>query len=293
MAKSLKFKRPKNLEFILIVIILFLCLYIYKQFSPRSFPPDFKELNFIPPDVQKQLGGNAISTSGSFRIPILLYHYVEYVKDRGDRIRISLNIEPDIFDEQVKTLKEGGYTFLWASDVPDILNGSAKLPPKCVILTFDDGYRDFYTDVFPILKKYRAKAVAYIVPGFLDEPNNLTHLQLKEIAESKLVEIAAHTVDHVYLRGLDERKVKFEVEQSKLMLERELHIPIVSFAYPYGAFDVSSIDIVKNAGFKSAVSTVAGIDEGAYNAYFLYRLKPGVMMGKTLLDFLAKSNFSN
>lgn len=259
---------------------------IFLKQNPRSFPPPIKEQTYIPSDVQKKLGGPAAYTFGSYRIPILLYHYVEYVKDKGDKIRISLNIEPDIFDLQVKTLKDDGYTFMTTAEVPDILRGTAKLPKKPVILTFDDGYRDFYEYVFPILKKYQVKAVAYIVPGFLDEPNNLTHRQLKEIADSNLVEIAAHSVNHVYLRGLDEKRVKYEVEQSKQMLEKELNIPVVSFAYPYGAFDLKAMDIVKDAGFKSAVSTIPGIDEGVQNAYFLYRLRPGVMSGKTLLDFL-------
>lgn len=266
-----------------LLVIIYAGLYICKSFFPRSFLPDIHEQTHVPLEVKKTIKSPPLF---SVRIPILLYHYVEYVKDRGDKIRISLDIEPYAFDSQVKTLKDAGYTFLTPNQIPDLLEGKMSIPKKPVILTFDDGYRDFYTDVFPIIKKYDARAVAYIVPGFLDKPNNLTHKQLKEIAQSKLVEIAAHTVDHAYLKGLNEKRVKFEVEQSKAILERELGIPIVSFAYPYGAFDLNAINIVKNAGFKTAVSTVAGIDVSEDNMFFIYRLRPGYRTGKQLLDFL-------
>lgn len=258
-------------------------LYIYKQFFPRSFPPDVNEQSQIPPEVKKTL---EVKKAISLRIPILLYHYVEYVKDKGDTIRISLNIEPYAFESQVKTLKNTGYTFITPNQIPDLLEGKMSVPKKPIILTFDDGYRDFYTDVLPIIKKYDARVVAYIVPGFLGKPNNLTHQQLKEIAESKLVEIGAHTVDHAYLKGLNEKRVRFEVEQSKDMLEKELHIPIVSFAYPYGAFDLNAIQIVKNAHFKTAVSTVDGVDINKDNLFFIYRIRPGYRTGKELLNFL-------
>lgn len=266
-----------------IAIIISTGIYIYKSFFPRSFPPDMNEQTQIPVDVKKTLNHQI---SSSFRIPILLYHYVEYVKDRGDKIRISLNIEPDIFDAQVKTLKEAGYTFLTPNQIPNFFNDKINLPKKPIILTFDDGYRDFYTDVFPILKKYNVKAVAYIVPGFLGKPNNLTHSQLKEIANSGLVEIAAHTVNHPNLKGLTKKRLKFEVEQSKIDLENELHIPVISFAYPYGAFDLNAIQAVKDAGFKTAVSTVAGVDINKENIFFIYRIRPGVRTEQYLLNFL-------
>ncbi len=231
----------------------------------------------------------AASISAHLRIPILMYHYVEHVKDRNDKIRISLNTLPETLDMQIKTLKDAGYTFMTTAEIPKYFQGGKWLPNKPVILTFDDGYRDFYTDAFPILKKYQAKAVIYVVSGFLDKSNNLTHKQLKEIADNGLIEIGAHTINHVSLKGMNSKKAQLEISKSKDDLEKELGIKVVSFAYPYGSFDLPAIELVKNAGFDTAVSTIPGTEVNLDNLYFLYRLRPGGRVGTSLLDFVGSS----
>lgn len=245
--------------------------------------------NTIPPDVlakieqeEKVLGVKTV------HVPILLYHYVEYVQDKGDTIRISLNITPYTFEEEIKTLLDAGYTFLTNRELTQVMEGKRKLPKKPIVLTFDDGLRDFYTDAYPILKKYNAKATQYVIAGFLDwNQNHMLKTQVAEIANDGLVEIGAHTVNHVWLKGQTQGSVRYEVSESKKMLEDIIKQPVVSFAYPYGAFDVQAIDEVKKAGFSSAVSTVPGIDQVSTNKYFLYRLKPGGRTGESLLSWLS------
>src|SRR5690348_2420505 len=172
----------------------------------------------------------------SVRLPILIYHYVEYVQDKGDTIRQSLNIPPHILTQQIETLKKAGYMFVTPSYSKYALDNKMKPADKIVMLTFDDGYRDFYTDVFPILQKEQVKAVAYIVPNFLDRPNFMYTSQLKEIAKSPWVEIGAHTMDHVWLKGVSEKTARYEIIQSRKTLQDLLGVPVNSFAYPYGAF---------------------------------------------------------
>lgn len=282
---------------VLLLIIFFSAFLIYQKITPaNSFYPDINEIYSLPEDIEKMLENPASNPLAEaplvpaipshFKIPILLYHYVEYVKDRGDKIRISLNIEPFIFDQQIKTLKDAGYTFITPREIPKYFSGLKKIPVKPVILSFDDGYKDFYTDVFPVLKKYNVRAVAYIVPGFLDKPNNLATWQLKEIAKSGLVEIGAHTMYHSFLKGMDEKEAKLTIEQSKTYLEKNLGIKIVSFAYPYGAFDLKTAQIVKKLGFKTALSTVSGSDVNLHNLFFLYRIRPGYRTGESLLKIL-------
>ncbi len=225
-------------------------------------------------------------TPTKLKIPILIYHYIEYVKDPKDKIRLSLNIQPWLLEQQIKTLKQNGFTFLTPSDIPDILTGKTKLPARPIILSFDDGYRDFYTDAFPILKKYQARAINYVVPGFLDLPNNLTHQQLAELNTSSLIEIGAHTVSHAYLKGLNKKRVEFEVRQSKIALEHELKKEIVSFAYPYGAFDLQAVQVVKEAGFKTAVTTLPGVEIHPDNLLLITRIRAGNLTGEGLIHFL-------
>lgn len=225
------------------------------------------------------------------RLPILMYHYVEIVTDQKDTIRKSLDILPSTFDSQVKTLQDAGYTFLTTSQIPDILDGKLPLPQKPIILTFDDGYRDFYTDAYPILKKYHVPATAYIVPGFLDKPNYMFKTQLDEINRDGLVEIAAHTVHHAYLKGMSTERAQKEITDSKTMLEAQIDKPVVSFAYPYGAFDLDIAQLVQEAGFTNATSTLPGVELDGKNTYFIFRLRPGARTGKMLLTYLEQTTY--
>ena len=218
--------------------------------------------------------------------PVLVYHYVEIVLDEKDTIRKSLNTPPYLFIKQIETLKNAGYTFITASELIDILNGKISLPQKPVLITFDDGYRDFYTDVFPILKKYNIKTTVYIVSGFLDKPNHMFTWQLKQIARNRLVEIGAHTVHHYSLKGLSPTLTKYEIEESKNSLEKIIGTPVVSFAYPDGSFDEQAIKIVKESGFKSAVTTMHGFETNQKNKYSIYRIHPGDKVDNYLINFL-------
>ncbi len=277
-------RRRKNYLSLILLVILAVLLASFFILKASNFNKPIPDVVEIPKDVQESI--KDVKPQKTLRVPILLYHYVEYVKDEGDTIRKSLNIVPYVFDQEVKTLKDAGYAFITTRDLADALDNEIVLPPRSIILTFDDGYRDFYTDVFPILKKYQVKAVAYIVPNFLDKPNNLATWQLKEIAKSGLVEIGAHTMNHSYLAGLPLQRVKYEVEQSKKFLERNLGVKVVSFAYPYGAFDNQAIDVVKKAGFRSAATTISGVFTLDINRFFLYRIRPGGRVGQALLNLL-------
>lgn len=293
MAKSKKSRKKPSVYCylnIFLAIILILLIGVLLFFKVSNFNKPIQDVTKIPPEVQQSIKN--VKPQKTLRIPILMYHYVEYVKDPGDTIRKSLNIVPFVFDEQIKTLKEAGFDFVTIKDLADDLDDKNTLPEKSVILTFDDGYRDFYTDVFPILKKYQVKATIFVVPNFLDKPNNLDTWMLKEIVKSGLVEVGAHTMNHAYLSGLPLNRVEYEVKESKKALEKILGIQIVSFAYPYGAFDNAAIDVVKKAGFESAVTTIPGIFSMDVNRFFLYRIRPGGKIGVDLLRLLEQTNLA-
>lgn len=224
----------------------------------------------------------------SLEVPILVYHYVENVTDNRDTIRKSLNTNPQILIKQIETLKNAAYTFITPKELMDIMDGKMPPPKKSVILSFDDGYRDFYTDVFPILKKYQVKAVAYIVSGFLDKPNYMFTWQIKEVAKSGLVEIGAHTIHHIPLTSVLLEQAKSEIEGGKTALEKLLNIPIVSFAYPDGRFDEQIAKLAERAGFRSSATTIHGNIAAQENKYFLYRIHPGQHVDSSLLNFISK-----
>lgn len=271
-----------------------LITHLYPELLTGSSETMEQSQNSIPPDVIARINTQVLGAQSTdntkkppvVHVPILMYHYVEYVQDPGDKIRISLNTTPATLDLEIKTLKDAGYTFLRHKDLTRIMDGTLAIPPKPIVLTFDDGYRDFYTDAYPILKKYNVKATQYVISGFLDRPNYMLTSQVQELAKNGLIEIGAHTVDHLWLKGLPSSTVSFEINQSKKQLEDIIKKSVVSFAYPYGAFDTQAIDTVMNAGFSSAVTTVLGIDQPQSNKFFLYRIRPGGLTGKALLSYL-------
>ena len=283
-----------------IISVLFLIVaagvlfFVHETHSQKPFVADTQRnsMKKLPPDIKKEL--QYASPSATFRVPILMYHYVEYVKDKGDKIRISLNIIPAVFEQQVITLQQAGYTFMTAKDLADALDGKRQMPDQPVLLTFDDGYRDFYTDVYPILQAYNVKATSYIIPGFLNQPNFMTDAQVQEIASKSadLIDIGAHTVHHVWLKGLPYITAQKEINDSKTMLEQLTGHSVVSFAYPYGALDKQAVALVADAGFTTAVSTIPGINASQINRFFLYRIRPGARTGASLLQLLQQNSFN-
>jgi peptidoglycan/xylan/chitin deacetylase (PgdA/CDA1 family) len=281
----------------LLVMLAIVCVSLFAMFV-RSYlvehSPQHSDryVDEIPSDIQKSMDADTDQTGMKIRIPILIYHYVERITDKRDTIRASLNIYPQVLRSQIRTLKDAGYLFITPSYISMALSGKIKPAEKVVMLTFDDGYRDFYTDVFPILEEEQVKAVAYVVPNFLDKPNFMFTSQLLEVANSPYVEIGAHTMDHAFLRGMDRKTAQFEIAQSKKSLERLLHTQVRAFAYPYGGFDKQAIELAAGAGFTTAVSTVPGITQTPANKYFLYRLRPGDRTGEALLRYLSQDTFS-
>ncbi len=227
----------------------------------------------------------------SISVPILLYHYVEYVKDQKDTIRKSLDIVPAVFDNQVSSLQAAGYVFITPSYLNDVLDGKKIMPRKSVILSFDDGYEDFYTDVLPILKKYNVHAVEYVISGFIDHPNYMTGEELGEVIKSNLVEIGCHTVHHPNLAQLNTISAEQEISGCKKDLQSRFGVNTISFAYPYGAYSESLFPILKTAGFKNAVTTKEGTVLSQQNVYAIPRLRPGARLGEELLSFLKKIRY--
>jgi peptidoglycan/xylan/chitin deacetylase (PgdA/CDA1 family) len=284
---NFNFKNYLYLLFVLLVVFmvgLFIDKFISSQIK-TIVETSRSEVRKIPTSIEKQYQKEA-SISATFRVPILLYHYVEYVQDKKDTIRQGLNINPFIFDNQIKTLSEACFTFITAKELGEVLDGKRVLPKKPVLLTFDDGHWDLDTEVLPILKKYHAKATAYIISGFLGGSDFLSQTQLKDVISSRLVEVGAHTVHHISLKGKFSPIVNYEISQSKKDLEKDYNLHVVSFAYPGGAFDEQAIEAVKNAGFSTAVSTIPGFAQSIANRFFLFRLRPGYRTGQQLLDYI-------
>jgi len=285
----------KDISIAIIILLLLLCIgsFIFYKYLASQIRSDVTTITPLTSDNNKQLTKQTVKTvsSATFRIPILMYHYVEYVQDKKDKIRQSLNITPYTFEQQIKTLQNAGFTFMTAKELGDAIDGTTQLPKKPILLTFDDGHWDFDKVVLPILKKYHIKATVYIITGFIGKSDFMTQNQLQDVVSSGLIDVGAHSIHHAMLKGKFFPVVAYEVYQSKAMLENTYHISVASFAYPDGVFDQQAINIVKGSGFTTAVSTIPGIEQSNKNRFFLYRLRPGYKTGETLLEYLRQNVF--
>jgi peptidoglycan/xylan/chitin deacetylase (PgdA/CDA1 family) len=202
----------------------------------------------------------------SVRLPILMYHYISVNPNwPNDRVRTGLSVPPKQFAAQLRT--------------------SALLPAKPVILTFDDGYEDFYTNAYPLLKRYHAKATIYIISQKVGRAGYLTWPQLRTLAASPLLTIGAHTHTHASLVTLTAQRSWAELAGSKSDLEQQLGIQIEHLAYPAGAYNQTTIEQARQIGFTTAVTTHEGLEHDADQLLVLTRVR--VNGGATLADLMA------
>lgn len=250
--------------------------------------PYYEKKVFQPP---KELVREATKSAElKIKLPIIMYHYVEYVKDAGDLIRKKLNITPYLFNEQLSELHNAGYKTYFVREIPDILDLKIDYATRSAVLTFDDGYGDFYTDVFPILKKYQMKATIYIINHYIGRKGFLTEKEIKELISSGLVEIGAHTLDHFYLKQAPITVTRRQIFESKELLEERFGVEVKTFAYPYGAFSPETVELVKEAGFTAVVSVIPGVYQSKENLFYLSRIRPGIFTLQNMIKVLESYN---
>ena len=171
-------------------------------------------------------------SSSSQNIPILMYHYVELAP--ATTTLQGLYLDPTIFKSQLNEIKRENFNNVFVSEVANSFILKKSLANNSIALTFDDGYEDFYTNVFPLLKKCKIKATLYVIINALDTPGYLTRKQLKELADSEYIEIGSHTFNHPDLTTLNQFKSEYEIIKSKKALEDIVNKPVLSFCYPFG-----------------------------------------------------------
>lgn len=205
------------------------------------------------------------------RVPILTYHYIRTVTDKKDILGARLSVTPAVFEDQLKKLQKEGYQTITLDNLAAAWEGTYTLPSKPIIMTFDDGYDDFYINAYPLLKKYNFQATAYIVPNFINKPHYMTLMQVKELSQSRLITIGAHTMSHLDLRTKNNKITKQEIIGSKEYLEHLIGMKVQHFAYPYGKYTENTIKIVKEAKFTTATTMARGMEHEEKNRFSLTR----------------------
>lgn len=222
-------------------------------------------------------------------VSILMYHMI------GDMENNSAVMTEDNLRIQMQYLKDHGYHPITMQELYDYVTKGEKLPSKPVCITFDDGYLDSYTIVYPMMKEFGYPWTLFLITDDVGKSyNRMTWEQLKEMADSGAVTIANHTLSHPKLHNLPTRAEKEnEIIGANKALKYHLGIDNLWFAYPYGDYDDEVIDICKKAGIKLAVTTDAGrVHVGSY-PYDLKRVYIGnnVSLAR-FMERLTKDNYA-
>lgn len=177
-----------------------------------------------------------------------MYHHIRNYADTTDTIGFNLSVTPERFKQQLDLIQSRGYTAITFADL-----ANPNLPAKPIILTFDDGYQNFYDNAWPELKSHNMSAVSYVI---VNERGGdyMTAPEIKTISAAG-IEIGSHTLSHPNLTKISANKVATELTESKASLESLLGRKVISFCYPTGKYNLEIENIVQSNGYEYAVTT--------------------------------------
>ena len=214
-------------------------------------------------------------------VPVLLYHKID-VPAPDSRVRGGFT-PPARFARQMAYLKKRGFVFYTASELTEHFREQGSFPPNAVTLTFDDGWKDNYTNAFPVLKRLGIKATIFLIPSCIgqtsakaqaDGESGREHLSREEIIEMSRhgIEFGSHSMNHRLLHEIAPPDVEFEITESKQQLEGLLQKPCKVFAYPAGFFTEQAQRVLETTGHVAAFTTVYGPVENP-DLYALNRIE--------------------
>jgi peptidoglycan/xylan/chitin deacetylase (PgdA/CDA1 family) len=212
-------------------------------------------------------------------LPILCYHNVAPAPKEA-RFRL-LYVSPDRFERQLWSLRRVGLRGVSTSEgIARLSSGTAR---GCVVLTFDDGYTDTVTTAAPLLKQYGFGATCYVVSGALGTYNRWDAeylgerkpLMSREQLEQWLaagMEVGSHSFSHPRLHEVPQDAALYEIAESRTALRNMLGVAVEHFAYPFGQFTGDTVELVRRAGYSSAVTVLPGVAQASDDPLRLPRM---------------------
>jgi peptidoglycan/xylan/chitin deacetylase (PgdA/CDA1 family) len=220
------------------------------------------------------------------RLPILMYHSISETPNESGRKHPYFVTETSlkVFDAQMKYLRDSGYSTISVDHAVALLNSKQPDDRRYVVITFDDGYRDFYSHAFPVLNKYGFCATVYLPTAYINHESQqflgkacLTWSDVRELYAAG-VQFGSHTVTHPKLKFLSSSDLEREIWCSKDTIENKLGTRIKSFSFPYAfpeedrEFMRRLQNVLEKCGYENGVSTIIGSVQSPQCRFFLKRL---------------------
>jgi peptidoglycan/xylan/chitin deacetylase (PgdA/CDA1 family) len=221
--------------------------------------------------------------NGDSTLRVLMYHKINDVAEN------PLSVPVGLFDEQMGLLRDLGYTVVDLEQVLDHYTGATPLPPRAVLITFDDGYRDNLENALEVLGRHGYPAVLFVPIGYLDTTLPLPHeerLAQRGIVNRTLdwsdlpdierggIRVEAHGISHRPLADLEVDEAAREIVLAKLKLEEALGRPVRAFAYVKGSeahFKLVHLSLLRQAGYDIAFTSVSGANTPRTDPLRLHR----------------------
>jgi peptidoglycan/xylan/chitin deacetylase (PgdA/CDA1 family) len=240
-----------------------------------------------------QLPTENVISDGTLRriqVPILMYHYVGPLPENPDQYRVELTVSTQRFREHLEYLASQGYSSVSLYEVNSALLSGTPLPAKPIVLTFDDGYRDHYDNVLPLLREFNFNGTFFVITGYADQglPQYLSWAQIQEMAQQGM-SIEPHTKSHIDLRQRTRDELIYEIVGSVESIQAHTGQSGAIFAYPGGRYDDQTLSVLHDTSVRRAVTTEHGSLLTSDNLYELPRLRISGEMSVTALDQLLHS----
>lgn len=222
-------------------------------------------------------------------VPILMYHYLSVPSEDANIYRQDLSVSPELFAAHLDAMQQAGYTSISLYTLLDHLNHGTPLPEKPVVLTFDDGYRDNYTNAFPLLRARGMTATFFIVTDFINNqvPEYLTWDMVREMYAGGM-SIEAHGRNHVSLANKDNDYLIWQALGNIESIELEVGVRPHFICYPAGEFDQRTIEVFRSANFWAGFTTQQGATQSSDNLFQMQRIRiRGTTSPEELLRLLA------
>ena len=200
-------------------------------------------------------------------VPILMYHVIAAPPSSAQLP--ELYVDPKSFDAQMEMLRKKGYVGVSLNQVYDAWLKGGELPPKPVVVSFDDGYRSQYVYARPELRKLGWPGVLSAIAGRIGRPNAELSDQMVRTMINDGWELDSHTINHVDVSQASGAQLHDEIAGSRRMLQQRFHQPVNFFCYPSGRYDDQAVQAVRAAGYLGATTT----DEGLAQKSEIFTLK--------------------
>ena len=207
-------------------------------------------------------------------VPILMYHYVSAAPSAKDRIRYGLSVPPEMFEAQLKLLSDYGFSTITLRELYEYLALGKTLPDNAVVLTFDDGYVDNYTNAFPLLQKYGMRGTFFVLTGPADDgnPTYLSWDMVQAMSDAGM-DIQLHSRDHLDMRNRSYEWLVFQIIGGRQSIEGHTGKPVIFMAYPSGKYDANVARFLQDTHFWGAVTTSFGSQHRLSDAFIWDRVR--------------------